>query len=88
VAPTDTRPQRKLRAILAKLPCPNPDTAAVERLFREDKAADPARLEAVACEASMGYSSASPDTLPSETATANPSSAEPIFITPYDSIAH
>jgi hypothetical protein len=88
VAPTDDRPYRKVRAILAKAPCSNPDTSAVERLLREGKAADPARLEAVACEASMGYQSASPDTLPPETAAVNPSSAEPIFITPYDSITH
>jgi hypothetical protein len=88
VAVTDRRPHRKVRAILAKAPCPNPDTSAVERLLREDKAVDPARLEAVACDTSMGYQSASPDTLPPETAAVNPSSAEPIFITPYDSIAH
>ena len=87
VAATDSRPHRKVRAILAKAPCPKPDTSAVERLLREDKAADPARLEAAACEASMGYQSASPDTLPPETTAVNPSSAEPIFITPYDSIA-
>jgi hypothetical protein len=79
---------RPSRPVLAKAPCANPDTSAAERLLREDKAADPARLAAAACEASMGYQSASPDTMPPETAAVNPSSAEPIFITPYDSIAH
>ena len=85
---TGRRPQGKVRAILAKAPCPNPDTSAVERGLRDDKAADPARLAAVACESSMGYQSASPDTMPPETAAVHPSSAEPIFITPYDSMAH
>jgi hypothetical protein len=85
-ATTDSRPHPKVRTILAKAPCPKPDTSAVERLLREDEAADAARLEAVACEASMGYQSAAPDTLPPETAVVDPS-AEPIFITPYDSIA-
>jgi len=87
VAATDSRPHGKVRAILAKAPCPKPDTSAIERLLREDEAADPVRLEAVACEASIGYESASSDTLPPETAAVNPSSAEPVFITPYDSIA-
>jgi hypothetical protein len=79
------------RAILAQAPCANPDTSAVVRLLREDKAADPARLRAVACQASIGYQSASPDTAPPETAAVNPPATEPIFITthdPYDSTAH
>jgi hypothetical protein len=87
VGAVDSRPRRTGRAVLAKAPCPNPDTSAVERLLREDKAADPARLEAAACQASLGYQSASPDTLPPDTAAANASHGEPIFITPYDTVA-
>src|SRR3954469_17247 len=58
VAATDSRPHGKVRAILAKAPCAKPDTFAVERLLRQDAAADPARLKGVACEASTGYQSA------------------------------
>jgi len=79
------------RAILAGAPCANPDTSAVLRLLREDKAADPTRLRVVACEASIGYQSASPDTAPPEAASVTPPPSEAIFITthdPYDSSGH
>jgi hypothetical protein len=89
---TSPAPRRRGRthveaqAVLAQAPCAYPDTSAVEQLLRREPSADSARLRSVACEASLGYQSTSPDTAPSEASASPPASAGATFITPSDSI--
>jgi hypothetical protein len=70
VAATDRHRHARTGASVAKAPCVNPDTSAVE----------------VPCEESAGYKSMSPDTTPPDTSAVKRSSAEPMFYTAYDSI--